>query len=334
MIHDHCNTVWSKLVGIPERTGDVGVELEIEGLHLPTELTGWLVKHEGSLRGKGGRVISEGENQIDTPHEYVCSRPVGLGLLEKKLQHLHRALTKPPTEVSLTDRASTHIHVNMTNNTLRQVLGYIVIYLIVEPVLLRLCGPKRNGNLFCLPSYETGDMQKQAETIVWSITDTGVRRYWPSRRGKYAAMNLDTLTNLGSIELRCFPNSIDPEIIHRWATWVVNIRTLAEHTTEATYMSVIDRAYDDTDWILRRIFGSYAKLHSACSPNNPYELINFGIEGAYEVAKVFLKVLDYKPPSKNPKKSLSAFGFNGDSVTAASQWDIPEPPEPYYGEED
>ena len=36
----------------------------------------------------------------------------------------------------------------------------------------------------------------------------------------------ETFETLGSVEVRCFPNCIDPDRITQWATWLVNIQNI------------------------------------------------------------------------------------------------------------
>ncbi len=301
MIHPQATVPWSAAFGVNSRTGDIGVELEIEGDNLPTEeIESWVVKGEGSLRGRNGRQVQAGDN--DTPYEYVLGRPSMFKNLERKLRRLEEVLTSPGKVVRLTDRGSTHIHINMTEYSIREIIGFLIIFTCIEPVLLRYCGPTRNGNLFCLPSYETGDWAETVERIGHAVTGR-IRDYWPVRRGKYACLNTDTLAQFGSLEVRCFPNSISTQSIMKWAQWLMNIRSLARDWDDDTYQSLIDRAYDNPGWLLKTVFENES-LRGCCFPNPPEELIRFGVEHAYEIARGAHYFLDWKEetPKKKPKK--------------------------------
>ena len=85
------------LFGCPSKAGDLGIELEIEGDNLPIEIDGWSVKHEGSLRGRGGRPVGEGA-EVDTPREYVFPRPLVLETAKTRLEAIERKLSRqiPP----------------------------------------------------------------------------------------------------------------------------------------------------------------------------------------------------------------------------------------------
>lgn len=284
--------------GAPSKLGDVGVELEVEGRHLPTILPeGWLVKAEDSLRGEGGRVVRGEAGAVDQPREYVSARPVGLPTLMARLQELHKLLTTRPVEVRLTYRASTHIHLNMGGETLSTLLAFVSAFAIAEPVLLRLCGNERNGNLFCMPLYETGDAVFAVQQLERLVTRQG----FEFRRGKYASLNLDPLFTLGSVEARCFPNTISPELVHRWAGWLVNLRSLArEVSAEGDFGTMIDAALLEPWTFLDRVFGPTERnaIRIACAPTEPARLVEFGAETAYEVWKASQSLYRYDDKKK------------------------------------
>ncbi|HEY6021809.1 MAG TPA: hypothetical protein VIY48_18645 [Candidatus Paceibacterota bacterium] len=306
MLHENCKLKIHQLQNANPKSGDVGVELEVEGDNLPLDVPGWVIKPEGSLRGKGGRTVSADENAPDVPHEYVSHRPVAIGGLHSKLNNLYKALSQEHVKVRLTERASTHIHVNMSDQTIRNVIGFLAVFAMIEPVLLRVCGNSRNGNLFCLPSYETGDLPNFTQRIVNAIY-AGPARSWPVKRGKYAALNTDPLLSLGSLEVRCFPNEVSPDQIFTWASWLINLRELVSDWEDDTFMSLLDRAYNEPQWLLQRIFGN-EQLFVKCYPNNPAQLVTFGVEQAYEILKAANPVLDYNKelqPKRGKTSKLS-----------------------------
>lgn len=306
----------SKLLGTHLLPGDVGIELEIEGLHLPRQVTGWSRHVENSLRGANGRVIQGGEDLEDTPQEYVTNGPIQIDSVPTVLNQLIQKLKKTPVMVNLTQRASTHIHLNMAAETVSTLFNFIIVFTVAEPVLLRLCGPLRNGNLFCLPSYETGEMPQYIQKIRNTVTAIAVkekitpdhalyiRQTWPSR-GKYAALNLDPLKTLGSVECRCFPNSIDPNEINNWATWLVRMRTMAREMSVTDLRQFLDGAYNNPMGFLSKIF-PLGGIFTACQPNHPSELVAFGVEQAYETMVAMFELIEWKADTqkKGKKKGL------------------------------
>ena len=65
-------------------------------------------------------------------------------------------------------------------------------------------------------------------------------------------------------------------------------------------MTLLDRSYNEPDWLLRRIFGN-EQLFAQCYPNNPAQLVTFGIEQAYEILKNASSILDYKGEERSYK---------------------------------
>jgi hypothetical protein len=304
-----------KAFGYGKIDGDFGVELEIEGENLPAgNIQGWRVHVENSLRGKNGRIVQGDENLPDTPREYVTYGAVPFTSLEASLKTLYAKLTKEGTKVDLSPRGSTHFHVNFVNNTFRDIFGFVLAYAIVEPVLIRFCGQHRNGNLFCLPCYETGDVPeffKKLQPIFDRNTDL---RGWPSEgtgasRGKYSALNLDPLTKFGSIEIRVFPNAIEPVLITRWASWLYKIKNLAVSYPAEDYRDFVDSAIVNPFPFTNIFLGE--NLWQVCAPNNVGTLIEHGVENAYEIYKAMAPILDWKEPEKKKVRNKTASEIAG-----------------------
>jgi Putative amidoligase enzyme. len=305
----------------PKQTGDVGVEIELEGTNLPIEIQGWVTKAENSLRGLNGRAVHPNDNAPDTPREYVTRGAVSLQTLRTRLNTLSAALREKNVEVRLVSRASTHIHVNMQQQSLRSILGYFIVYSMIEPVLVRLCGPERNGNLFCLPNFETGDMP--STVAGWAQHLTLKSPHWGSR-GKYAALNSDPLQTFGSVEIRCFPVSTDPDTIMRWASWVTNIRNKAEQCQDETYKSLIDYVWKYPASLAWDIFTDHpGGIAAAVRPNDVEELIRKGVEGAYEIYRAAKPVFDWHEKKAKPRSKKPYI----DTIDEAAEWEVRDEPQ-------
>lgn len=295
MLHPYLTKTVNECFKLPKQEGDFGIEMEIEGQRLPPAPSGWTIKEENSLRGEA--------------YEYVTRNAVHMNSLQKSLANLHKALTAEPVTVNLTTRASTHIHLNMQNETFRTLFGTILLYCIAEPMLLRICGQHRNGNLFCLPLVEGGDLPSHFKQMVYSFGDKELtRHHWP-HRGKYAALNIDPLNSLGSIEFRMFPNTIDPEDVMRWARWVYALREYAKNYPDETYLSLFTRLYRNPDDIIQ-IFRTQPDFNQIF-PMWPDQLVHHGLEFAYEAHKPLMALfenVEKVQQKKKPKKvSMEAF---------------------------
>jgi hypothetical protein len=203
MITDYYKASVVEIFGMPRVNGDVAVEIEIEGRHLPLRIPGWNAVRDGSLRGES--------------MEYVTQGPSSLDGLAQRLAILKKTFSDTGTMVKDAYRGSVHVHVNIQNKTIEQVFTTLYLWLLLEPIFLRLCGPQREGNLFCLPSYAAGDMQFYGRELLSALRN---RAFFDIRdRGKYASLNTDCLKTFGSLEFRTFPTTSDTARILKWATW-------------------------------------------------------------------------------------------------------------------
>jgi hypothetical protein len=293
-------------------TGDFGVELEVEGTNLPHEVSGWTIKPENSLRGEG--------------LEYATKGPYNVNGLSACLDKLYKAMTKPGTVVTPSPRCSTHIHVNFQHETFGTLIGYILIATIIEPVLLRLCGPERNGNVFCMPVQETGGMTNFVTHLTYYLKLRPGKfdcYAWP-QRGKYAAFNTDALSNFGSIETRCFPLSVEPSTVMKWVSWLSNMRDMARSWPDRTFRSLLEDAYTQPEVFLAKIFG-YQQFHSLCAPNNVSDFVRAGVENAYELYRATRPLHDYveeaKPQARSSRLKKKPAGLFAPPPGSGTWWD-------------
>ena len=169
----------------------IGVEVELEhGEGLKRKRWGhWRMVPEPSLRQEGV--------------ELVFNKPkAGRDALEA----IEELGTKMTAEAEGTSYCSTHVHLNFLNRTRKEIMNFIYVYLLFEETLVKYAGGTREGNAFALSSaYAEGiletyrDMQKakNMNQLVRAIIRAG------GQGGlKYAALNLGSLTEYGTIESR------------------------------------------------------------------------------------------------------------------------------------
>jgi hypothetical protein len=198
-----------QLNGLPKRDGDVGIEIEIEGGHLPgqgPEGGDWVAEGDGSLRGQG--------------MEYILRRPVMRDKVPAVLKQLKDYLAQVGAILKPSDRCGVHIHLNMQTWTLNQVMTFICLYMVVEDHLVRWCGEDRVGNLFCLRG-------RDAEYIIEVLVDLKKHGHFVfprwNRAMRYSAINLVALKKFGSLEFRSMRTPDDIEDIEKWVglLWAV-----------------------------------------------------------------------------------------------------------------
>lgn len=276
-----------ELFGPREAGGDFGIEIEIEGANLPKRAFDvWAVKNEGSIKGEA--------------FEYITKGPLKKENVPLAMENLNKVFNARESVVHDAYRAGVHIHRNVQKNTLYDIFGVIFAWTIVERVWMKLCGPTREKNLFCLPSTQSGHKIPFTARILEAAIP-GQEGRFPAG-AKYDAFNTDPIMSFGSIEFRTFPSSIKVEDIVKWVDWVDNL---------TTYGVSIDRDNLTKTWkgiseapgaFLTAIFGKdYPEYH---------ELVKQGCEDASDLSlvwaahKVELKKIKQAPQGRNPNWML------------------------------
>lgn len=262
-----------------EREG-YGIEIEVEGEGLPPHGTGvWNTHADQSLRGGG--------------IEYVTNGPIRLQDIPDNVRALRDLINTVGAKVKFSYRCSTHFHMNVQHVTMQDILGICVVFSIVEPYLINMNGPDRDGNHFCLPSYCTGDMYIHVKHLCDTLLSNPLMHDFG--RGKYAALNLEPISMLGSIEFRTFPGSLDPTHIHRWATWLDNIKNVAVACPDKSFVSLLAEAQAEPHRFVDKIFG----LHGY--PTNLVSLLDKGCEHANDICSALIRRVE-KPTKTKSKK--------------------------------
>lgn len=243
--------------------GLFGVELEIEGDSLPKRVEGWIIHEEGSLRGEAAEYVTEGAYDRLT--------------LATALDYLDTAFQSKKSKASDSYRAGVHIHYNMQSRTLDSALRAVIMYTLVEPIFLKLCGKQRDGNLFCLSAYDTGDIHFWLERLYQNHHNPSSRL----GRGKYASLNTDPLTRFGTLECRAFPTAWSKDQILFFADLLDDI--LKEHDMHPKEM--LRQAQRETPEFLSKIFGGREL------PQAAHSLLGFGVEQVFLLSKIYTEYM-------------------------------------------
>ncbi len=180
----------SELVGSnPELTNHFGVEVELEHKETPIPLKGalremWSTVEDGSLKVNG--------------KEYVLKRPMPVEDACKAVTKLG-AYIDGYTEIINEGRAGVHVHVNVGDLSVRELVNLIALLHLVEPILVNWCGEMRKGNLFCLRLKDTSYV---ADLLAMALERENLRHLGTDAI-RYAAINLKAIVTHGSLEVRC-----------------------------------------------------------------------------------------------------------------------------------
>ena len=189
----------------------LGLEIEAEmnapvGVGVSDFLSeqGFRVKGDGSLRGYGVEFIS---------------RPGEWKNISSKWLESYKFITENKYIFLDTTRTGTHVHVNCTDLTLRQTFVFLTVSYLLENVLVRMSGPTRKGNLFCIPiSHNAG--------VIADLSKAVSGYYCPNVNPshKYAATNVASIPNLGTLEFRMQRGLSKPEEVLDWLLVIHNIK--------------------------------------------------------------------------------------------------------------
>lgn len=212
-------------------SGLVGLELEIEGNNLPTQVSKcfsasnrryWRVERDGSLR-----------NGL----EYVLSGPISLMDVEPAVESLFNKFNE--AELVLSDRCSTHVHINCDTAKLNEIVSLFCLWALFEDIVIPWCGVTRTGNHFCTPLSVSPDPIK----IMQDACKTGcLNPAGGGRNLRYTAVNLYSFPKFGSVEFRSLRGAESPDMVVKWVKYLARLKELSTTTFAnprliANYMS-------------------------------------------------------------------------------------------------
>jgi hypothetical protein len=197
----------------------IGIEIEVENLTVGSveyDRYIWVPKNDGSLRNNGLEFVS----LALAGHEIVYA-----------VDNFYKNL---PRSADFSERTSIHIHANMRDQTVGQLLTTLMLYTTFEQLLFEFAGPQRRNNIFCVSVQETrypyliSDFFKNQ-----SLVD--LTRDWK----KYSGLNLRSLRNLGTIEYRIMEGHNNPRRLLNWINIILRMSQYARHTPfEAAFESI------------------------------------------------------------------------------------------------
>lgn len=308
-----------------------GIEVEVEYIHAKNQIAYdtegnflWNNIEDGSLRNNGREFVS-----IPLPHYYV--KPS----LEKLLVTLSNNPKTAGFEFS--DRTSVHVHVGCNNMTVQQLQGFILSYLVLEPLLYSFCGGDRHRNIFCIPVNEAKIMQNQIGQFIkanesnYKTKLDSITRVWK----KYLGFNLMPLRTKGTVEFRHMPGTLDIEKLSNWVDIIAELKLFAEtHTVEYILNSV--KTLNSTSRYLEFIISALPTTHhhitSGDIQKHMEEMIMF-VKCCLTKEAVYKLEVDYADSPLyslalrigDLKKEKSVEGSKKANVNIdMNEWDIPE----------
>jgi hypothetical protein len=206
--------------GLAYRPGElVGIEIELEGLNgrRAPYADGWTAVADGSLRD-GIEYISNGPKTVDQ--------------LSADLDAIQQTFKAENFTPVFSFRTSVHVHVNVQDLTITEVLNYYCLYTVFEAALLQMGGEERIGNVHCMPVSMTQNMLDRIRNFV-SDDEDNKATYWDSYRRmahrdyRYASCNWASTQQHGTLEFRSHRGTLDKASIMAWVGVLLAMRKAA-----------------------------------------------------------------------------------------------------------
>lgn len=206
------------ILGLPKHTGiKFGIECEVEGTRLPPYINDNInCIEDGSLRGG---------------YEYVFTAPLTKNESIEQLNALFEKFKAARSILDYSFRTSTHVHVNVSDLSLRQINNIIFLYSIMEDLFVNFCNENRRGNRFALRFKEAANLYSTLRNLV-AADHIGDQRSGLGRLNqnelKYSALNMYTLVKYGTLEFRSLEGTNDLAKISKWLDTIENLVNVAK----------------------------------------------------------------------------------------------------------
>lgn len=234
------------------QTGAIGLEIETEtkkAYNIPGSMHAlWAIHPDGSLRDYGQEFV------FLYPYNYESEKySTALSQFEELVKQV---------KFSKSVYSSVHVHFNMLPLEVVHMFNFMALYFLFEEMLTAYCGPDRDGNLFCLKTSNAEYNIQQACEVVRCFSEgigkTAIRNL-NANALKYSALNLATLRNLGSLEIRTYPGTTDVSEIKRWIS-ILNQLYVKCKTFKDPSDILREFRYSSPTAFAYRIFDNYASF--------------------------------------------------------------------------
>lgn len=205
---------------------------------------GYSVEVEAEFSVLADDIVDENFNRtadgslMNFGYEFISKKPALIPDLIVNLERLFRFNSWKDNWIE-TERASTHIHMNIQKFTEERLLAFLVAYYAIEPALMEFNGESRDSNLFCLPLYRAEGGVKALELISRGEYRNLYDRF---NQFKYAALNVANIAKLGTVEFRHYKgiNFCD----HKFSTWLYQIDHLRKFSEVNTNPMSVFKLYE------------------------------------------------------------------------------------------
>lgn len=201
--------------GIPDNDGfNYGVEIELEGIERGIAgLRYWNQEQDGSLRDNG--------------REFIFKSPYSIEESTLALTELKDAFKERGIKPKATNLTSTHIHVDVRDLTVQQLLNFVACIMVVEDDLAEASGEDRKNNYFALTTSESDHRKRELMKV---RTDADFKRFVEIQMRtdvRYCGINFISIAQHGSLEIRYLGGQADPTKVLPWLNFYKRLKALS-----------------------------------------------------------------------------------------------------------
>jgi hypothetical protein len=181
----------------------IGLEVEVEGVLVDPHLKWlkcWISSNDPSLKDNG-KEYQSWPLYPEFVMDALCA--LKMGLQESSPDHYFRW------------RSAFHYHLNVRDLTLEQLAVFLLLYSTVEFLMFKMTTEFRMASNFCVPVNDTYDYYEFVRELLEGKWDRG--DFQPDMAGgKYGALGLFRLWDLGTVEFRHLHGTLDLHLLQNW----------------------------------------------------------------------------------------------------------------------
>ena len=220
----------------PHPHTSVGIEVELEGIPR---------RGVDDVQLKRWNIVADGSLQNGT--EYV-SEPVWGTAITDALDELRDVLAEQTPHVSF--RTSVHVHVNILDMEPEQLARMIKMYILYEPALFRIHETwNRKDCIFCVPCRRSRHILEGYSSFMRDLARA--RCSGSYIRSKYSAMNINSASQLGTLEFRHMGGTTNVDEIDAWINIILQLKAAAITNVDIYDSQGVWRDYEDRLTILQ-----------------------------------------------------------------------------------
>lgn len=256
------NTPAARIGKKVKNTDKIGIEIELEKVNIKNPRVNdflWKIQEDGSLKNRGKEFT-------------IC-------IYSNKVLEALANLKENLSSYEASPRTGIHIHLNIGDLSMEEILLFVYIYYIFETPLIKYTGGRFKNN-FCVPLNES-----------WSLDPTSLLNW-----KKYNAINVfpKLHTNpdirLSTIEFRQMKGNFNEEYINTWVQLIMAMKIYVKGKSLSDFLDTIEHANSNSSYniLMKEIFKEY---YNALQ----YSDINKDIESSILNIKTYLYINEIYP---------------------------------------